>query len=94
MAGRDDGLVRVAPLLERVGRFTDLIGLEGDDTKFAALREAEGTGRPLGSADFIGELERRIGRQLRKQKPGRKSSDIDGGEQLEFGLATMRKVSL
>jgi putative transposase len=44
LSGRDDSLVRVAPLLERVGRFTGLIGLEGDDAELAALREAEGTG--------------------------------------------------
>src|SRR5882672_4557138 len=46
LAGRDDGLVRVAPLLDRVGRFTDLVGVESgeaDDARFAALREAEST---------------------------------------------------
>jgi hypothetical protein len=46
-------LVRVAPLLDRVGDFTDLIGLYADDALFAALREAQGTGRPLESVDFI-----------------------------------------
>jgi hypothetical protein len=30
LAGRDDGLVRVAPLIERVGRFADLIGVDPD----------------------------------------------------------------
>jgi REP-associated tyrosine transposase len=38
LSGRDDGLVRVAPLIERVGRFVDLIGLETDQIPFAALR--------------------------------------------------------
>jgi putative transposase len=67
LTGRDDPLLRVAPRIERVGRFTDLIGVESDDTLFAALRAAESTGRPLGSADFIAALERRIGRRLQKQ---------------------------
>ena len=57
LAGRDDGLVRVVPLIERVGLFVDLIGLETDQIPFAALREAESTGRPLGSDDFVAELE-------------------------------------
>ena len=53
LAGRDDGLVRVAPLIERVGRFVDLIGLETDQIPFAALPAAESTGRPLGLYDFV-----------------------------------------
>ena len=87
LAGRDDGLVRVAPLIERVRLFVDLIGLETDQIPFAALREAESTGRPLGSDDFVAELERLTGRRLRRRKPGRKSSER--AEQLEFGLSQM-----
>ena len=56
LAGRDDGLVRVAPLINRVGRFADLVEAESDGVRFAALRAAEGTGRPLGSADFVAGL--------------------------------------
>src|SRR5882672_2386737 len=37
LAGRDDGLVRVAPLIERVGRFADLIGMDADLALFAGL---------------------------------------------------------
>ena len=48
LAGRDDGLVRVAPLIERVGCFADLIGADTDRAPFAALCDAESTGRPLG----------------------------------------------
>ena len=44
----------------------------------AGLRESERetprhharTGRPLGSAGFIAELEARLGRRLKKRKPG------------------------
>jgi putative transposase len=91
LAGRDDGLVCVAPLIERVGRFADLIDAETDHALFTALREAEGTGRPLGSAEFVAELERRIGRRLQRQKPGRKANAPT--EQLELGLSEMGKVS-
>jgi hypothetical protein len=38
-------LVQVAPLIERAGRFADPIEAEADLVTFAALRDAEGTGR-------------------------------------------------
>ena len=91
LAGRDDGLVRVAPLIERVGRFADLIAARSDVALFTALRDAEGTGRPLGSDEFVAELERLTGRRLQRQKPGRKSNER--AEQLELGIGEMGKVS-
>jgi len=87
LAGRDDGLVRVAPLIERVGRFADLIAARSDVALFTALRDAEGTGRPLGSDEFVAELERLTGRRLQRQKPGRKSNER--AEQLELGIGEM-----
>jgi hypothetical protein len=45
--GRDDGLVRVAPVLGRVKRFADLIAGEADEAGFAALRAAGRIGRTL-----------------------------------------------
>jgi hypothetical protein len=74
LAGRDDALVRVAPLLDRIGRFCDLIDSENDRLAFAALRASETTGRALGSDDFVATLERATGRRLRPKKPGRKPS--------------------
>jgi putative transposase len=74
LAGRDDALVRVAPLLDRIGRFCDLVDSESDRLAFATLRAAETTGRALGSGEFVATLERATGRRLRPQKPGRKPS--------------------
>jgi hypothetical protein len=74
LAGRDDALVRVAPALDRIGRFCDLIDSEDDRLAFAALRASETTGRALGSSDFIATLECATGRRLRPKKPGRKPS--------------------
>jgi putative transposase len=74
LARRDDPLVRVAPLLDRVGRFCDLIDSNGDRAAFAALRAAESSGRALGSSEFVAMLERVTGRRLRPQTPGRKPS--------------------
>lgn len=38
----------------------------------AALRRHERTGRPLGAVAFIEGLENRLGRALKKRKPGPK----------------------
>lgn len=73
LSGRDDELVTVKPLRDRVGDFAAL--LQGDpdgDARFAALRNSEGTGRPLGNADFIAGLERLLGRKIVRRAPGRK----------------------
>jgi hypothetical protein len=56
------------------GHFCDLIDSENDRLAFAASRASETTGRQLGSADFIGTLERTTGRRLRPKKPGGKPS--------------------
>jgi putative transposase len=72
LAGRDDGLVRVASLADRAGRLCDLIAREGDPAAVARLRAAETTGRPVGSEEFLAMLERMLRRSLRPQKPGRK----------------------
>jgi putative transposase len=47
LAGKDDGVVTVAPLLDRVGCFAETLETAPDDPAFAALRSAEVTGRPL-----------------------------------------------
>jgi putative transposase len=49
LAGKDDGLVTVRPALDPVSSFADLL-LEDRDEALAALRRAESTGRPLGTA--------------------------------------------
>ena len=49
---------------------------------FTSLRKAEGIGRPLGTADFVTELERRLGRPIARRAPGRKAVAIPVGEQL------------
>jgi len=91
LAGRDDGLVRVVPPIEDVGRLADLMTADTDVSLFAALRDAEDTGRPLRSEEFVTELERLTGRRLRLQKPGRKPNEQSA--QLELGIGTICKVS-
>src|SRR5271168_1342172 len=69
LAGKDDGLVTVRPVLERVSCFADLL-LEDRDEAFAALRRAESTGRPVGTAEFVTELKRVLGRRIARRAPG------------------------
>jgi len=66
LAGKDDGLVTVRPMLDRVSCFADLL-LEDRDEAFAALRRAESTGRPVGTAEFVTGLERVLGRRIARR---------------------------
>ena len=73
LAGKDDPLVTVGPVLDRVSGFAELIGPDARDEKqFAALRDRERTGRPLATAEFVADLERRLGRPIACRSPGRK----------------------
>jgi putative transposase len=72
LAERDDDLVSVAPVLDRIEGFAALLETAADDPAFKPLRAAENTGRPVGSDEFIAVLERRLDRPLAKRPPGRK----------------------
>jgi putative transposase len=72
LAGRNDALVEVAPLLELVPDWPAfLAGGLAEDT-LQALRRHARTGRPLGAPAFLERLERGLGRALRPGKRGRK----------------------
>ena len=70
--GRNDTLVRVAPLLERAPKWRALLARVLRDEDVRLLRAHEQTGRPLGAEAFVGKLEQKLGRVLRRQKPGPK----------------------
>ena len=56
ITGKDDGLVAVRPLLDRVPDFAALVTVPEraeEEAAFAAIRSAEGTGRPLGDRAFV-----------------------------------------
>lgn len=73
LSGRDDGLVRVAPLLEMVANWRGLLNSAIPEDELHDLREHARTGYPLGSAAFLEKLERTVGRRLRPGKSGRPS---------------------
>ena len=74
LLGRDDGVVTVTPVLERVEDFAAFIGADFDeDVAFDALRRAETVGRPIGDRQWLKSLERRTGRSLLPAKRGPKA---------------------
>ena len=76
LLGRDDELVRVQPLLERVPGWREFLAAGISDDEREAIRSHESTGRPLGSPAFVTRLEKRLGRTLARQKPGPKPRPV------------------
>jgi len=72
LQGKDDILVKVAPLAERIGSWREFLQTEMDEMEQNTIRQHERTGRPLGSEDFVSQLESITDRVLMKQKPGPK----------------------
>jgi putative transposase len=73
LSGRDDPLVRVAPILAMVADWQRLLNSATPEDELRDLRQHGRTGCPLGSATFVKGLERAIGRVLHPRKPGRPS---------------------
>ena len=77
LAGEDDHVVKVAPVLERVGDFRAFLGEDFDEAfAYAALRHAETIGRPVGSREWLEDMERRTGLALMPGKRGPKPKSM------------------
>lgn len=72
LAGQDDRLTRVAPVLGRVADMAGLFEAPPAAGAFDALRKGETTGRPLGDAQFLARIEALLGRPLAPRRPGRR----------------------
>ncbi len=72
LSGRDDRLVKVAPLLKLAGDWKACLRTPPSEEELQDLRSHGRTGRPLGSPKFVARLEERVGRVLTPQKPGPK----------------------
>ncbi len=71
--GVNDHVVNLAPALDRVGNFRAFLGEEFDEAmSYAALRKAESVGRPIGSKDWLADMEAKTGLTLAAQKRGPK----------------------
>ena len=71
--GKDDILVKVAPLLEMVGDWQQFLS-EADEEDAARIRGHERTGRALGEDSFLDTLENMLQRTVKPQKAGRKKN--------------------
>jgi putative transposase len=71
LTGKDDELVKVAPLLEMVGDWKQFLA-GAEDERLDNIRRHERTGRPLGADSFVEQLETAVGRTLTREKPGPK----------------------
>ena len=78
LRGEDDLLVRADALLTLVSDWAAHLAEETDEPTLEALRRHERTGRPLGSEEFVMDLEARLGRRLRPRRPGPKPSETQG----------------
>lgn len=72
LAGRDDGVVTVKPLLDRIDDFAGLREAAEDEAAIRAIRLSRTTGRPAGAEDWIKALERDTGRTLAPARRGPK----------------------
>ncbi|MDX8413836.1 MAG: transposase [Mariprofundales bacterium] len=71
LAGQDDGLVRVRPMLDRVSDWSGLLASDDRDA-YDDFRQHERTGRPFGDDAFVEMSSVLTGRELAMKKAGRK----------------------
>jgi len=72
LAGRDDRLVKVAPLLAMIADWNAFLQSAVPEEELRQIRRHGRTGRPLGDETFLGRLEGLVGRVLKPQKRGPK----------------------
>jgi len=78
LSGRDDELVKVAPVLERYGDFAKYLAQDDDVADaFRCLRQSETTGRPLGDDVWMDRISSMVGKDLKPKKRGPKVSGDD-----------------
>ena len=72
LSGRDDRLVKVAPLSAMIGDWNAFLNSAIPEEELRDLRRHGRTGRPLGDETFLGRLEEMVGRVLKPRKRGPK----------------------
>jgi len=68
VAGQDDQLVKVAPLLEMIPDWCAFLKSAMPEEELRDIRRHARTGRPLGDESFLARLEAMVGRLLQSQK--------------------------
>jgi putative transposase len=71
ISAKDDGVVKVHPVLDRLSDFAAFLGEDFDEAmSYAALRKAENVERPVGSSEWIADMEAKTGHKLTPAKRG------------------------
>ena len=70
LMARDDRVVRVEPLLDRVGDWNAFLSAGLHEEQLLDLQRHSRTGRPLGDPEFVERVEIGLGRILRASKRG------------------------
>jgi putative transposase len=79
IAGKDDGLVSVKPMLELIDDWAAYLSKESASGEVVEhIKQHLRTGRPLGDPQFVTELESLTGRVLAPRRPGRKPGASSG----------------
>ena len=71
LSGTDKEPVEAAPLLERIPHWAAFLEAGIEPAMARRLETHARTGRPLGTADWLEALERRLGQRVRPRSPGR-----------------------
>lgn len=72
LRGRDDGLVEVAPMLQRIADWSQYLAEASPCGFLETVSRHTRTGRPLGAKEFVQDLEGRLQRALALRSAGRK----------------------
>jgi putative transposase len=72
LEGADDELAATAPLAALIPDFAAFLAMPAEPALTARIARAPAVGRPLGAPEWVGMLERRLGRALKPRKPGPK----------------------
>jgi len=70
-SGRDDHLVKVGPMRERIADWNAYLGDEAHQLPASELHHHEAHGHPMGSDGFVDEVETLLGRRVRPNPMGR-----------------------